>query len=214
MSSEGVAKDIKTRNVLRQVTYEPSPVADEAVAIEEWARFKGPDKVLTAIYGIPPRLSYIVTGAGAGMSVIQQLQSNMAVDAIIGYPNPVKQLCEELRNTPHISPLDMIYRNRYSSQDAIQMGAEFHMITTCEDDWKIILDKGFFTARELCYMGFTFVRMLLARMDLDMFSYAGMDLDALHIIRFSMRAFKCARGTDEQLRRILGDKTAECKYEF
>jgi hypothetical protein len=41
---------------------------------------------------------------------------------------------------------------------------------------------------------------------------------ALHIIRFSMRAFRCARGTKEQLDRILnpvhGDVTGVNKYAY
>ena len=206
MDPAELSKRVKTRNILRQCA--PAEAGkDDAVAIEEWTRFKGKDALLPNLRPMPPRLVYTLVGGAAGGSgpgVLQQLESHMDVMSVTGVPTPMKQLCEELRAAPARSILDVLYKNYYSSEHAISMGVEFNMITTCADDWEVILTRKFFTPDQLYQLGFTFTRMLLAGMDLDLFSYAGMDYKALHIIRFSMRAFKCARGTKEQLGRILG----------
>jgi hypothetical protein len=201
---KSLAARIKSRNLVRQVCDPSSDVGDDAVAIEEWARFAGADAPLPTMEPMPPRLVY-GGHQDSALTVLHQLQTRIPMSSIVGHPTPIKQLCEELRHTPHKSVLEVLYKNHYSSKDAISMGAEFGMITCCVEDWNVILDKKFFTPYELFHLGFTFTRMLLAGMDLDLFSYAGMDHIALHIIRFSMRAFRCARGTSEQLARILGE---------
>jgi hypothetical protein len=167
-----LAARIKTKNLMRQVTDDSSNsvAVPDATTIEDWAQFKGEDVAMPIMEPMPPRFIYNLTGSGSAMTVMQQLQSNLDVSLVVGYPTPVKQLCEELRMTPKESVLDVIYRNRYSSADAIRMGAEFDMITACEGDWDVILRRKFFTPYQLYHLGFTFTRMLLAGMDLELFS--------------------------------------------
>jgi hypothetical protein len=205
-----LAASIKSRNFMRYV-WEANP-REEALAIEEWARFKGVDAVLPSMPPMPPPPPKGVKEMP--LTMLQQLETHVTPIGIVGHPTPLKQLCDELHATPQRSLLTVLYTNHYTSEHAIMMGAEFGLITACGDDWDVILNKKFFTPYQLCHMGFTFTRMLLAGMDLDLFSYAGMDHEALHIIRFSIRAFRCAKGTKEQLDRILGGSPTTSPYTF
>jgi len=179
--------------------------------IEEWCRFKGPDAAIPIIkHAAPPSKTAARPEITTG-HVFTQIDMQQSPNVISGYPSPMKVLCQQISDAK-ISPIRMMYTRGYQGEAALLLGAEFGMITTCEDDWITILDSHYFTIYQLHELGFTFVRMLLAGMDLELFSRAGMDRDALHVIRFSIRAFNCARGTPEQLTRILGEESSKYVY--
>lgn len=216
IDAKTLADMVKTRNLARTLKIHvpdtnnnnapkaPKHVPLDAQIIEEWCRFKDADAEIpiarhVAAPNKPAARAEIVAG-----NVYAQIDMQQSPSVISGYPSAMKVLCQQITDSK-ISPIRMMYTRGYKGEAALMLGAEFGMITTCDDDWTTILDDHYFTVYQLHKMGFTFVRMLLAGMDLDLFSRCGMDRDALHVIRFSIRAFNCARGTPEQLKRILGE---------
>lgn len=115
------------------------------------------------------------------------------------------------------SPLVFMNAYKYIPTQMLALGLTFDMLFESRRDWALVLDRELFPTDVLLRveMNATFMRLLLAGMDMSLFAAAGYTRAELLALQFNARAFMAGGGTRDELCRILSvEQLSECMREF
>lgn len=198
-----IAQFAKQYNLKRRIQCLLCPAETPEFDIyETWEDHIGADA--TYICDVSERPAPIPPALYKGGSVMAQIERNLPVEEISGWPSAMAQLRYELaETTDHKSVTAFMSKHRYRMCDAIRLGLTFEMAVAYPEDWHVMLVLQDFTASDLMAIGARFTRLVIAGMSLEAFSNAKMDAATLNIIRFNRHAFVAANGTKLQWDRIV-----------
>jgi hypothetical protein len=97
--------------------------------------------------------------------------------------------------------LDILRIRKYTAEDVVILGFTFSMLATDSRNMKHLLDRTFFSARQLARqpLNITFADLMLAGLPASTFAAAGYSNEELAILHFSVPAFVAAGGTKVEL---------------
>jgi hypothetical protein len=152
-----------------------------------------------------------VIGRTAARLVCDNFERRKAQQSEPAFDTVARRITQDLKLNPLADPngdayciLGLLRKLAYSADDILTFRFTLPMIVHNPGNVAILLDRTYFKAAQLTRapLNVTFVKLLLAGVDVGQITNAGYTRGELVSLKFSVPAFLCAGGTQAELRRL------------